>query len=405
MADSDRIVAIRAWVVGALPRGPEPEGDLLPEVVDWRRGKVSHPLTRYPEFRDQRSALATGRDAGRLVIVEAESASGHVGIGLSNGGVAAAALIELNLAELVEGWSPFAHEAVWDRMFHGTLAYGRKGLALHALSAVDLAVWDLHGRIAGEPVWSLLGGPLHQKVPVYGTGPDAGAMRRLGMKGSKLPLTWGPSEGEEGFRNNVERARRAREATAEDYPLFMDCWMSLDLDYAVRLAHALADLGFRWIEEPLRPDDYAGHAELRRRMPPKMTLNTGEHEYTAAGFRLLCEAGVDILQPDPSWCGGLTELRRIAAVAQAYGKRVIPHVGSNYTFHFLASYADTSFGEVAVMAGKGDTLSPLYSGLLTGELVPQDGYVRPGEAPGFGFDLVDRDLLTRPVSRERVGMR
>ena len=197
-------------------------------------------------------------------------------------------------------------------MFGSTLRYGRKGLVLHAISAVDLAVWDLHGKVVGEPVHALIGGRIRDAVQVYATGPRPETAAALGFAGAKLPLVWGPSEGEAGFRNNVALAREARDAVPADFPLMYDCWMALDVDYAVRLAHAVEPLGFAWIEEPLPPDDYAGLRRIRDRMPPTMTLNTGEHEYTAAGFKLLCEAGVDVIQPDLGWCGGMTEVLKIA---------------------------------------------------------------------------------------------
>lgn len=402
-----RITSVRAYVRAESPRRDDAgDGDAggagLSEVVrDWRRSKIANPMTRYPEFRDSRSA-ALGRDSGRTVVVQVESDSGHVGIGVTNGGVAAAAIVELHLADLVEGQDAFAHERVWDRMFHSTLLYGRKGIVLHAISAVDLAVWDLHGQIVGEPVYSLLGGPLHEHLPAYATGPDVAAMQRLGFRGGKLPLTWAPVEGEDGFRRNVERAAQARDATGPDFLLYYDCWMSLDVGYATRLAQAIEPLGFRWLEEPLKPDDYGGHVELRRRMPESMTLNTGEHEYTAAGFRLLCESGVDVLQPDVNWCGGLTELRRIAAVARAFGKLIIPHVGGSYAYHFLQSYPDATLVEYALVSGACDTIGPLHGDLFEGEPLPVDGRITVGEAPGFGYRLGPNVTLTRPVDREGI---
>lgn len=403
MRDSRRITAVRAFVRTDPPAATEdePTADLSPVIQDWRRSKVANPLTRYPEFRDSRSATL-GRGSGGTVVVEVESASGHVGVGVTNGGVAAATIVELHLADMVLDQDPFAHERVWDRMFHSTLLYGRKGIVLHAISAVDLAVWDLHGQITGEPVYSLLGGPLHDSLPVYATGPDVGAMARLGFWGGKLPLTWAPVEGEEGFRLNVERAEQAREAAGPEFPLFYDCWMSLDVDYATRLSWAIEPLGFRWLEEPLKPDDYGGHAELRRRMPPRLTLNTGEHEYTAAGFRLLCESGVDVLQPDPNWCGGLTELRRIAAVARAFGKRVVPHVGGAYSYHFLTAYPEATLAEFALVHGRCDTPVPLHGELFTGEPLPVDGRITVTEEPGFGYQLNPDVPLRRPVIREQV---
>jgi L-rhamnonate dehydratase len=331
-----------------------------------------------------------------------ESASGVVGFATTNGGVVAAAIVELHLADMVEGESPFAHERIWDRMYRSTLAYGRKGVVMHAISAVDLAIWDLHGKLTRMPVWALLGGKTQDAIEVYGTGPSAGPIKDLGFWGAKLPLTWGPSEGEDGFRRNVERARLAREAVGDDFPLLYDCWMALDVDYAARLAAALEPLGFRWLEEPLLPDDYAGHAELRRRMPSTMMLTTGEHEYTAFGHRLLCEAGVDILQPDPNWCGGITELRRIGAVVTSYGKRIIPHVGGQYAYHFLASFPQTFVAEFPVMQGRGDEILPFHAPLLTGEALPVDGRIVLDDSPGFGLALAEDVPLVRPMTREQL---
>lgn len=399
--NKDVIVAVTAFVVTSPRRVKEAVPDAPEDVRDWRRGKVANPMTKYPEFRDDRPS-ATGRDSGRTVIVQVESASGEIGIGMTNGGVAAAAIIELHLADIVEGQSAYAHETIADRMFASTLAYGRKGVVLHAISAVDIAIWDLHGRLSAQPAFELLGGSAAVDIPVYGTGPLAGPIEKLGFYGAKLPLTYGPSEGEEGFRRNVERAQRAREAVGDDFPLYFDCWMSLNVDYAVRLAQAVEPLGFRWLEEPLRPDDYAGHAELRRRMPASMTLNTGEHEYTAAGFRLLCEAGVDIIQPDPMWCGGITEMKRIAAVASAYGKRIIPHVGGVYSYHFLSAYRETTFVEFPVMVGMGDTIVPFQGPLLVGEPLPVAGRIAPTTAPGFGLELNPEFELVRPIKREQL---
>lgn len=401
--DSDRIVSVRAYVVpGNVQPPPVPDPSLVSEeVYNWQRQKVANPMTKYPEFRDNRTA-AIGRNAGGTVIVQVESASGVVGIGTTNGGVVSASIVELHLADVVEGESPYAHERIWDRMFRSTLAYGRKGVVLHAISAVDLAVWDLHGKLTQTPVWSLLGGRTLDAIEVYATGPSAAAIQDLGFWGAKLPLTWGPSEGVEGFRRNIARAEAAREAVGPDYPLFYDCWMALDVDYAARLAAELEPLGFLWIEEPLLPDDYAGHSELRRRMPSTMMLNTGEHEYTAFGHKLLCEAGVDILQPDPNWCGGITELRRIAAIAVAFGKRIIPHVGGQYAYHFLASFPQTFVAEFPVMTGDCTEILTFHTPLLVGEALPVDGRIVLDDSPGFGLTLSEDAGLVRPMTRETL---
>lgn len=146
------------------------------------------------------------------------------------------------------------------------------------------------------------------------------------------------------------------------------------------------------------PDDYAGHAELRRRMPPQMQLTSGEHEYTARGHDLLAKSGVDILQPDPQWCGGLTEMRRIATVAAINGKRLIPHVGGQYSYHFLSAQPDAFLAEFPVMAGAGDEILPWNAPLLRGEVLPVAGHIRLTDAPGFGLELDDSVPLLRPIT-------
>ncbi|MBC7589619.1 MAG: L-rhamnonate dehydratase [Salinibacterium sp.] len=406
MFKDERIRSIRAFIIspsadeGDPPLEDDPEAaGMTEEVFNWRRQKVANPMTKYPEFRDSRSA-SMGKYLSALIVVVAESEGGHIGIGTTSGGIAAAAIVEFQLARMVEGDSVFAHERHWDRMYNSTVAQGRKGTALHAISAVDIALWDLHGKVTQTPVYALLGGPVSASVDVYGTGPSPSKIHDLGFWGAKLPLTWGPSEGVDGFRRNVERAAAAREATSADFPLLYDCWMALDVDYAIRLSWALDDLGFRWIEEPLMPDDYAGHAELRRRMPPRMQLTAGEHEYTARGHDLLAKSGVDILQPDPAWCGGITEMRRIAAVASINGKRLIPHVGGQYSYHFLAAQPDAFMAEFPVMQGLGDRIVPQHESLFTGEALPVDGKITVGDAPGFGLELKESVKLHRPFPPE-----
>jgi L-rhamnonate dehydratase len=388
----DRIVDVRASFVATDEPAQTGESPERPEMAartsarrqnHWLGGKVANPMTKYAEFRDSRDA-GIGADDGGTVVVEVEAESGQVGIWTTNG-LAAAAVITQHLARLVIGERASAHTRIWDRMFSSTLRYGRKGLVLHAISAVDLAIWDLHGKVVGEPVHALIGGRIRDAVPVYATGPRPETAAALGFAGAKLPLVWHPCEGEAGFRNNVALAREARESVPGDFPLMYDCWMALDVDYAVRLAHAVEPLGFTWIEEPLPPDDYAGLRRIRDRMPPTMTLNTGEHEYTAAGFKLLCEAGVDVIQPDLGWCGGMTEVLRIADVARVYGVKVIPHTCGMPNYHFVVTQPGGDLAEFPVLSTDGTSVAPQHAPLFTGEDVPDQGLLTVGDRPGFGL--------------------
>ena len=161
-------------------------------------------MTKYAEFRDNRDA-GIGADDGGTVVVEVEAESGAVGV-WTTGGLAAAAIIEQHLARLVRGERASAHSRIWDRMFGSTLRYGRKGLVLHAISAVDLAIWDLHGKIVGEPVHALIGGRIRDSVQVYATGPRPETAAGAGVRGREAPA----GVGTVGGRGRLPQQRGAR---------------------------------------------------------------------------------------------------------------------------------------------------------------------------------------------------
>jgi L-rhamnonate dehydratase len=286
-------------------------------------------------------------------------------------------------------------------MWRASMFYGRKGIAVNAISAIDLALWDLLGKLRGEPVHALIGGAALEELPFYATGPRPDLAQKLGFVGGKLPLRHGPAEGDAGLRLNVEDAQRAREAVSDrdDFFLALDCWMSLDVSYALRLIDAIHPYRFRWIEEALPPDDYWGYAELRRRAPTDLLITTGEHEWTRYGFRLLVDLRCcDVIQPDVNWCGGLTELLKIAAYADAHDVLVVPHGSSVYSYQFMLTRPSTPFAEFLMMAPEADRVVPMFSPLFVDEPVPVDGRLRVSalERPGFGVEL-DRTLeLDRP---------
>ena len=186
-------------------------------------------------------------------------------------------------------------------MFRATLNYGRKGLAVQCLSAVDLALWDLVGKLRNEPVYALLGGRTKATLPVYCTTARPDLAKELGFVGAKVPCPYGPSAGDAGFAKNVAFFRRWREAVGPDYPLALDCYMALTKPYAIKLGRALEPYGLKWLEEFLPPDDYEGYRDVKRALPGTL-LSTAEHEYTRYGFRrLLSDRSVDIIQPDVAY--------------------------------------------------------------------------------------------------------
>ncbi|AQW56379.1 L-rhamnonate dehydratase [Streptomyces violaceusniger] len=388
-----RIRQLRAYTVDAPGGGDyhdQPPGH-------WIDDRIATPMSVYPEYRASRQSF--GLHVLGSLVVEAEADDGTVGFAVTTGGEPAAWIIEHHLARFVEGAPATDLERVWDEMFRATLFYGRKGLTLNAISGVDLALWDLLGKLRGQPVYELLGGPVRDEQVFYATGARPDLAEAMGFIGGKMPLHHAPVEGERGLRANIEEMRAMRERVGDDFFLAYDCWMSLDVPYALRLAHGLDGLGVRWIEEALPPDDYWGYAELRRGLPPGMLCTTGEHEAGRFGFRMLLEMGcADIIQPDVGWCGGLTELMKISALADAHGKLVVPHGSSVYSYHFVITRHNSPFAEFLMMAPKADSVVPMFSPLLLDEPVPENGRLTLPDVPGFGVRLNPACPLRRPFT-------
>jgi L-rhamnonate dehydratase len=219
----------------------------------------------------------------------------------------------------------------------------------------------------------------------------------MGFIGGKMPLHHAPAEGAGGLRYNLDELASMRQRVGKDFWLMFDCWMSLDLDYATRFAHAAAEHGLKWIEEALPPDDYWGYAALRRNVPQGMWVTTGEHEATRWGFKLLLEMGCcDMIQPDVGWCGGLTELIKISALADEHKALVIPHGSSVYSYHFVVTQHNSPFAEFLMMAPEADRIVPMFSPLLLDEPVPVNGRMKVPDRPGFGVRLNPDCTLRRP---------
>ena len=179
---------------------------------------------------------------------------------------------------------------------------------------VDLAIWDLLGKIRDEPIYKMIGGRTKKDIPLYLTGPKPPVAKKLGFWGSKVPLPHGPPDGLEGIRKNVAYLKACKESVGEDYPVMVDCYMSLEVQYTIELIRAVEKAGveINWWEEVLHPDDFDGHVKLKQALP-HIKFTTGEHEYSKYGFRKLIEnRAVDILQPDVMWLGGMTELIKVA---------------------------------------------------------------------------------------------
>lgn len=363
----------------------------------WIDDHIATPMSKYPEYRQSRRSF--GIDVLGTLVVEIEAENGVTGFSVTTGGEPAAFIVEKHLSRFLVGRNPMETEKIWDQMYFSTQYYGRKGLVVNAISGVDLALWDLIGKLRQEPVHSLLGGPVRDELQFYATGARPDIAQELGFIGGKLPLKHGPAEGAEGFRKNLATLESMRSKVGDDFWLMYDCWMSLDLDYATRFAAAAHEFGLKWIEEALSPDDYWGYAALCKNVPNGMLVSTGEHEATRWGFRMLIDMECcDIIQPDIGWCGGITEMIKIANYADSKGVMLAPHGSSVYSYHFVITRHNSPFAEFLMMHSDATEIVPMFSPQLLGEPVPVNGRMRASalDAPGFGVEL-NRDLdLHRP---------
>ena len=356
---------------------------------------IATPMSAYPEYKQSRTSF--GINVMNSIVVEVEASDGTVGISAGQGGAPACYMIEKHFKRFLVGQDPRKLNQFWDQMYRSSRYYGGKGVPLWAISAVDIALWDLLGLLRQEPVYQMIGGATRDQIELYCTGIRPDVAQKAGFIGGKMPLPHGPSDRVEGLNANVKQFRDMRERVGPDFLLMADCWMALDVPYAVDLAYALQEVGIYWLEEALLPDDFDGHKLLKERVP-WMRWTTGEHEYTRYGFRKLIESrAIDILQPDVMWCGGLTELLRISAMAAAYDIPIVPHGSGAYSYHFVITQPHCPFCEYLNTSADCSEFPPVFGEMFINEQVPINGKIRPTDDPGWGLKLNRESLnLIRP---------
>lgn len=338
------------------------------------------------------------------LVVEIFTDDGHVGIGnAALSPYVTKALIDRHLAPLLIGENPWDTEFLWQHMYRRSMAYGRKGVAMVAISAIDIALWDLMGKSAGQPCYRLMGGRTKPKIPVYASrlystpldelAAEAARYKGDGYKAMKLRFGWGPVDGAEGMQHNLALVRTVREAVGDGVDIMADAYMGWSLDYAKRMMRLLEPLNLRWLEEPIIPDDVHGYGELRRF--GTTPIAAGEHEFTLYGFRQLIEAkAVDYIQFDTNRVGGLTAARKIAALAEAHSIPVVPHAGQMHNYHVVMASLNSPIAEffppVDVEVG-----NELFWLIFKGEPMAKDGFVELDDAvPGLGLEI-DEQALAR----------
>ena len=313
---------------------------------------------------------------------------GLVGLGLGGGTTAAREVIERTLKPILLGQNALHIEKLWDEMFWAVRGFGRKGLAFSALSAVDIALWDLKAKYYETPLYQLLG-PYVETVQVYGSGgwthlsqgelvaEQCGYVER-GMKAVKMKVgkDFGQSE-----REDVARLAAVREAVGPEVEIFIDANNGYYAKQAIRMARTFAEYGVGWFEEPVLADDIEGLAAVARAI--EIPVAAGEHEYTKYGFReLIARGGADIVQPDVGRVGGITEWMKVAHLAHAFNLPVAPHAYQLVHLHLACATPNLKIVEYLGTVEAADRI--FYSSFDE----PRDGVWSPDPGKhGLGLEL------------------
>ena len=341
------------------------------------------------------------------LIVRVHTDAGVTGIGeVDSSPLVAKAIIEApmshfiakGLAECVIGEDPLEIEQLWQKMYRGSIFFGRGGAAQQAISGIDIALWDIAGKVYQQPVYKLLGGGFNKRLRAYASilfGDTPQQTYEIGRRWIEAGFTavkfgWGPlGQSEAGDIAHVGEARRG---VGDEAEFMIDAGLAYDVSTAIRRAHQFAEFNPYWFEEALHPDDYEGYTKLAANSP--LRIAAGEQDVTLEGFERLLACGLDIVQPDVARVGGLTNMRRIGQLAARHHRLCVNHsyktgVSVAASLHALAALPNTYWLEYCVEEG------PLRQ-KLTRQTFPldDDGFVSVPEAPGLGVDL-DEEILQK----------
>lgn len=328
-----------------------------------------------------------------LMVVKISTDEGVTGIGFGGGSAPGPARIELfrHSVELFKphllGQDPMNVERLWHAMWVPKLV-GRRGLTTRTISSIDIALWDLRGKITGQPLHRLLGG-FRDRVPAYIAGgyyEEGKGLPELaremeenlerGARAIKMKI------GGESFAVDAERVRVARETIGPDVKLMVDANCAYRAHEAIRIARLMEPHDIYWFEEPVAPDDYAGHARLAA--ATSIPIATGENEYTRYGFRDLIEhRSASIFNADATVLGGITEWMKVAALTQAHDLDIAPHGRQDVHVHLVAAVANGLIVEYY-----DNHFDPMWGEVTTETMrIDADGMLTPPDGPGLGVEL------------------
>ncbi len=332
---------------------------------------------------------------------EVETEDGTIGIG--NAALAPTVVkraIDDWYASMVIGEDPFDHAYIWEKMYRRSHAWGRKGIGMTAISAIDIAIWDLMGKLAGKPVFKLLGGRTKEKIPVYYSklysGPieamqaEAETAMKDGYQAFKSRFGYGPKDGMAGMRENLRRVEAVREVIGYDRDLMLEAYMGWNLDYTRRMLPKLEKYEPRWLEEPVIAEDVNGYSELNKGPIP---ISGGEHEFGLIGCADLLRMGaVSILQYDTNRVGGITAAQKVNAVAEAFQIPVVPHAGQMHNYHLTMANVNCPISEYFPVFDV-EVGNELFYYIFKGDPDAVDGHLQLDDAmPGLGIEITDEHV-------------
>ena len=341
-------------------------------------------------------------DSIGMCVVEVTTDQGLAGFGVTYhevGGEAVKILIDKCYADKLIGRSPFETEEIWEELFHYGRGVGRKGLSFCAISAIDIALWDLKGKILGLPLYRLLGGT-KKRIPVYASGgwtsysdeelvDEALTMVGRGYQYIKLKLG---VDGGTNIRADIRRCRKVREAIGPDIGFMVDANNAFHAADAIRLANSIREYDIMLFEEPVFADDMPGLKKFAA--STDIPLGTGEHEYTRYGARdLLLNNAVDYLQMDITRAGGYTEMLKVAALSQAWNIALAPHAMEHMHMHLVSAAPNGKFLERLLL------FEELTNQIYKDGPMPVDGFMEIPDKPGLGLEL-NREFIAENKVRD-----
>ena len=341
------------------------------------------------------------------LVVEIVTDEGITGWGDCYGPAAVSkAIIDTVLKPSVIGRDPFDVEVIWEALYNKIKDYGLTGMSISAISGIDIALWDIIGKACNKPLHKLIGGAFRDQVPAYATGlyfknmdrlneeavEEAAGYVKQGFKAVKMKIGLGS------MKKDLDRVAAVRDAIGPEVQLMVDANHCFNVPQAINIGRELEKLGVYWFEEPISPEDLEGYIEVSRSLD--MAVAGGENEFTKFRFReILGRRAMYIVQPDVCAAGGITECKKIAALAQAHCVQCVPHawgtaIGLAATIHFLASLPDCPPCLVPVppMLEYEQTFNPFRDQLSTVPITHQQGVVAVPQGPGLGIEI-NRDIL------------